>query len=352
MSIERKARISIVVSVALLAVCAVLFWAIVKTVIFAATIAVVVVPIERKVESRLWPGGARSWHKTLVSSVATLVALLALAGFVFATIMIIVVNFDMLRDFSLQVLSLVQDSLGQLLQRNIDFKQAASERLDDLFKYTQDALFTATSLLTHIIIFVSSLYVFNRHGEGVVEAVRRLIPDEHSEMIGRFNRAGYSSLYAIYVVHLGTAVLTFILALPFFWLIGFHENLMFWSLLCGIFQLIPIIGPSLIMFSIAGYAFATGDTTNGILLLAVGYPVVSAFPDIVFRPLMMGREMKLNPLILILGFFGGIMSMGLIGFAIGPLLLKILIESFKVSSDLILKNNRDETSLAVDTGEE
>jgi predicted PurR-regulated permease PerM len=140
-------------------------------------------------------------------------------------------------------------------------------------------------------------------------------------------------LYALYVVHAATALITVVLAIPFFYLIGFGQHLLFWSFLCGSFQLIPVLGPSLIMFAIAIYAFARGESVTGILVLTVGYPVVAAVPDLIFRPLLLRSGMKMDAGILILGFFAGIVSLGMIGFVLGPLILKLLAEAFKLTRE-------------------
>jgi len=83
------------------------------------------------------------------------------------------------------------------------------------------------------------------------------------------------------------------------------------------------------MFAISAYTFSIGDPTAGILCLVVGYPVVSMLPDLVFRPVMMGREARINPLLMLLGFFGGMLSMGIIGFVLGPLALSLLCEALR-----------------------
>jgi len=145
------------------------------------------------------------------------------------------------------------------------------------------------------------------------------------------------------VVHVWTALLTFVLALLFFRLVGF-EDILFWSLLCGVFQLIPILGPSLIMFAIAAYAFAIGDTAQGVLCLAVGYPVVAFAPDVVFRSIMMGRRAKFSALLLLLGFIGGLVSLGAIGFILGPFVLVLLAEAAKFASERMREHNKEKAA--------
>lgn len=142
------------------------------------------------------------------------------------------------------------------------------------------------------------------------------------------------------MVHVATAVVTVVLAVPFSWLIGFREHLLFWSFLCGSFQLVPVLGPSLIMVAIAIYGFAQGDTTTGLLVVFVGYPVVAGFPDLVVRPFLLRKGMHISPAILIRGFFAGIVSMAMIGFVLGPLLLKLLVEALQLTRKVLVGDDR------------
>ena len=89
----------------------------------------------------------------------------------------------------------------------------------------------------------------------------------------------------------------------------------------------------MIMFAIAAYAFAKGDSTAGILCLTVGYPVVALVPDVIFRPIMMGRQARFSALLLLLGFIGGLASMGAIGFILGPLALTMLAQALGFASE-------------------
>jgi predicted PurR-regulated permease PerM len=165
------------------------------------------------------------------------------------------------------------------------------------------------------------------------EAIRDILPPPHQALFDRFAEVTHSSLYGIYVVHVATALITVVLAFPFFHFIGFGDQVLFWSLLCGTFQLIPVLGPSLIMVAIAIFAFAQGDSNTGFVVLLVGYPVVAGLPDLVFRPLMLRSGMKVGASVLILGFFAGVVSMGMIGFILGPLILKLLLEALTLTQE-------------------
>lgn len=300
--------------------------------------AVVLTPYYQWLERKLWGSSPRRWKQALTAGVMSIMSIVILAVLFFVAVIIVVRNFDLLSGFAQEVALLAEKWGKESLGVSFDLKDAVATRATDLFGYVQGFLVAATGFLVRVIIFVASLYFFLRHGGELIESIRVSLSGEQKEVFERFVQPAHAVLFAIYVVHVGTAVITFILALPFFALIGFSD-ILFWSLLCAVFQLVPVLGPSLIMFSIAAYAFATGNNTAGTLCLAVGYPVVAVVPDVVFRPIMMGRKVKLSALLLLLGFIGGLMSVGAIGFILGPLLLVMLSEALVLSSERLREHN-------------
>ena len=43
-----------------------------------------------------------------------------------------------------------------------------------------------------------------------------------------------------------------------------------------------------------------------------------------------GRRVKINPVIMFIGIIGGILTMGLAGFVLGPVMIVLLINSFRI----------------------
>ena len=325
--------VSVVIAGSILLLCVFLFWPILKTLIFSATAAVVLTPYYRRLTRKLWGENPRPWKQALTAGVFAAISIIVIVLLLTAAVIVVVDNFDLLKGFAVEVASVVQGWLSDTLGAEVDLKQSVAERAQALLGYVQSIFFTAVAFTVKLVIFVLSLYFLLRHGGELVENIRQSLAERHREVLNRFIKSIYSVLYAIYVVHAGTAALTFVLALPFFALIGFSDHLIFWSILCGAFQLVPVLGPSMIMFSIAAYAFATGDSTAGVLCLTVGYPVVALVPDVVFRPIMMGRQARFSALLLLLGFIGGLASMGAIGFILGPLVLTLLAQSLGFASE-------------------
>jgi predicted PurR-regulated permease PerM len=84
------------------------------------------------------------------------------------------------------------------------------------------------------------------------------------------------------------------------------------------------------MAFLAVYAVSISDTTALLLIIFIGYPVVCAFPDLFIRPVLMGRRTCIHPVIMWIGFVGGLYTLGLVGFVLGPLILVLLITGYHI----------------------
>jgi len=137
------------------------------------------------------------------------------------------------------------------------------------------------------------------------------------------------TLYAIYVVLVAIAALTFVISIPVFWVLG-YGHILFYSFLCAICELIPVLGSSVVFIFLGAYALSIGDITGVLILFFFGYICVAALPEIFVRPVLMGRRLKLHPLLMLIGFIGGIIALGMVGFVIGPVIIVLLMDIYRL----------------------
>ena len=180
-----------------------------------------------------------------------------------------------------------------------------------------------------ILVFFLSFSVFLYKGEELYHSSFAMLPEQLKEPVRHLSHTAVDTLYAIYVVQLTIVVITVILSLPFFYFLGF-EHVLFFSALAGLLKIVPILGPSILMAFLAVYAISISDVTALLLLIFIGYPVVCAFPDLYIRPVLMGRRTCIHPVIMWIGFVGGLFTLGLVGFVLGPLILALLITGYHI----------------------
>ncbi len=171
--------------------------------------------------------------------------------------------------------------------------------------------------------FVATFY-FVYEGPEIQKLVDEQIPKRE-----RFLREMFDSvnkiLYSLFVSHLFTSIIIGAIAWFGFWIILRPSMLMlaFLTALMFIISFLPVIGPWLmyVPMGIWEIIFIPDGFWKGIVLIVFGLIFLTFIPDFYIRPKLVKRGAQIHPLLLILGFFGGPMLMGLKGVIIGPLIL-------------------------------
>lgn len=308
---------------------AVAFWPLLDVVILSLSLAVVVMPLHRFFAKRM--------NDAIAALATTVVVFVLFFGAVIFTITVIYENGDYLTQIISAIIGAIRSFQVEELRTLVPIPpEQIAEWLKTqvvyLTEYVSSIVRQLPLLLVKLIVFFLSLYMFIYKGDAVRDEVMNHLPRKVRYAVHRMSEMTVNTLYAIYVVHFSTSVLTFILALPFFYFLGF-DHVVFYSLMAAIFQLIPIIGPSFLMVFLAIYAFSIGDIRSVALIAFVGYPVVCAFPDIYLRPVMMGMRASINPVLMWIGFFGGLAVMGLVGFVLGPLFVALIVSGYHIFID-------------------
>jgi predicted PurR-regulated permease PerM len=194
----------------------------------------------------------------------------------------------------------------------------------------QDTLLSNLTLITFkMFVFFVSLFSLIRWGEELKMTFSRRVPEVLSRYDKRLSGVTVDTLYAIYIVQIAIAFLTFFLALPVFYLLG-YGNVIFYSFLAAFCELIPVLGSSVVFLLMGTYAFALGDTRGVLILFFFGYLIVSCVPEFYIRPVLVGRRVKIHPVIMFIGIVGGTLTMGLVGFVLGPVIIVLLITSYRM----------------------
>lgn len=156
-------------------------------------------------------------------------------------------------------------------------------------------------------------------------ALRGLVPPGYGDVADRLFGRSVSTLNALYVLQLVTALGTFLVALPVFYLLG-YEVFLTLAVLAGLLQFLPIVGPSLVIVALVAGHLIAGELVPAILVAVVGGVLVAGGPDLVLRPILARHTARLSGTMYFVGFVGGLLSVGLVGAIAGPLVVAILIE--------------------------
>ena len=93
-----------------------------------------------------------------------------------------------------------------------------------------------------------------------------------------------------------------------------------WALIV-LFLAVIQLPPLLILIPIIVYVFSTADTTPAVLFMI--WSIFVSISDTFLKPLFLGRGVDVPMLVILLGAIGGLMSSGLLGLFVGPVVLAL-----------------------------
>jgi predicted PurR-regulated permease PerM len=304
----------------------VIFWSVMDMVLLGASIAVVLLPLHHRISAYTRP--------RVSAAIVTLAVLLALAIVTLTTLTVLTSNATVL----IEMFGSIGAWLNNPGTNPLDFgipvsKVTLSAMLAEgtaLFVDYQKTLISNLYLiLFKLLVLFVSLFSLLRWGEELKIKLTRHVPEVLTGYIRKLSEVTVDTLYAIYIVQIAIAILTFFIALPVFYLLG-YGNIIFYSFLAAFCELIPILGASIAFILIGTYALALGDTRGVFIVFFLGYLVVSCMPEIYVRPVLVGRRVKIHPLIMFFGIISGILTMGLAGFVLGPVIIVLIITSYRI----------------------
>jgi predicted PurR-regulated permease PerM len=188
--------------------------------------------------------------------------------------------------------------------------------------------------LISIVIFFLSLSMLLYYGEEIWNTLTRTISPKLFLAIEKMVEISTNTIYALIIVQISAALISFILAIPFFTVLGVDDPLLFATLI-GLAMLIPLIGAQIMILFFTLYFMSIGDTWSAVITLLVGYPLLSGWIDFYYRPVMMGKRVAIPPVMMMIGIFAGVPFMGIVGFIIGPVLIALAVTGSKILAEVV-----------------
>jgi predicted PurR-regulated permease PerM len=164
-------------------------------------------------------------------------------------------------------------------------------------------------------------YIF-RDGERLKQYISDLLPFPVSQqelIVNKFREMGR----AVIVGNGISGVIQGILAGLGFLFSGLGNPIL-WGTLAGFMAFLPIVGASIIFIPATIVLFLQGET--GMALIFLIYSVCySAFIEYIAKPRLIGKGMRMNPLLVFIGILGGLKLFGILGVVYGPLIMTIFL---------------------------
>ncbi len=181
------------------------------------------------------------------------------------------------------------------------------------------------ALIGVFVLFFTLFYLFT-DGKKMVRKLMYLSPlsDKHEKLLfERFSSMTRATLKGTIIV----GIIQGILGGLAFWIAGVPSAII-WTVVMTIFAIIPMVGTGIVGFPAALFYLLTGNIGAGIFLLAA-FIFISLF-DNYLRPIIVGKDVQMHTLLVFFATFGGIMSFGLIGFIIGPIIMALFVTLWEI----------------------
>jgi predicted PurR-regulated permease PerM len=176
--------------------------------------------------------------------------------------------------------------------------------------------------LANLCITLYLAFFLIRDGDDVARTVRNAIPLEPAhkkELIARFATV----IRATVKGNLLVAAIQGALGGVAFWFLGVTGAIL-WGVLMAFLSLLPAIGAALVWVPVAIYFFISGNTWQGVALLAWGVLVIGLI-DNLLRPILVGKDTQMPDYVVMITTLGGMAVFGINGFVIGPAIAAMFI---------------------------
>lgn len=288
------------------------------TVFFAVTVAYLLFPLR----DALVDHDLSTWWASLVATVAVFVAVLLSVS---PLAIVVGLRIDQVLAFLQTAPEMVTiEVFGMAFVLTVE--QAVAAATGVVNGLARKAVRTAPVFGLKLTVFSMVVFALLLHQHSVRHAVLGVVPPEYRDVAEAFDERVRSTLFAVYVLQASTAVGTFLIALPVFWLLGYSIPITL-AVVAAVLQFIPIVGPSVLVLALAGYHLVVGQQVAAVVVFVVAGVLIAWLPDVLIRPRLARQTTGLSGTLYFVGFVGGILTLGVVGVVAGPLAIALLAEA-------------------------
>ncbi len=224
-----------------------------------------------------------------------------------------------------------------------------TQSISYIAKIIVDLVSSIPGLAAEMLILIFSVFYFAKEGDNVVQFVKDIIPAKDNDFYQQIFDGASDVLKSIIVGNAIPAVILGVLSGILYYFLGYQYALLL-GIISGIAMFIPIIGPWIVYGAIGIVSILLGDTLQGILVIVFGW-VIETSTDFYIRPRIAVQYSGVHPLVFLLGFIYGAVTMGIPGLFIGPLVVGITYEAYKIyRNEKVKSKNIPKTIIKDKTG--
>lgn len=228
-------------------------------------------------------------------------------------------------------------NLPENISQNIadTLKSGITQFISYVASLTVALISSIPGLAAQMLILIFSIFYFARDGDKVIQYIKDVIPDGDNDFYQKIFNSADDILKSIIVGNVIPAAILGVLSGIVYYFLGYPYVILL-AIISGIAMFIPIIGPWIVYGAIGIFSILIGNTLQGVLVIIFGW-IIETATDFYIRPRIAVQYSEIHPLVFLLGFIYGAVTMGIPGLFIGPLILGITYAAYKVYRDEKLK---------------
>ena len=201
-------------------------------------------------------------------------------------------------------------------------QRAATFVAENAFKF----IFSIPKRILDIFLTFFIVFFLLRDGEKIIKKLEKAVPlrkAQRAKIFKQMHEVTRAIIYGFFVI----AIVEGTIGALTFYLFGVTSPII-WGMVIAILALIPFIGAAIIWVPVVIIQLFNGAVGPAIGI-TVGGLIISSI-DTFIKPKIVGQKAAIHPILIILGFLGGISLFGIIGIIVGPLILALLVTFFRM----------------------
>lgn len=191
-----------------------------------------------------------------------------------------------------------------------------------MFALIQKFYQNVIGLVIWIFVMFFSLYYFLLESKTIMKRIMYLSPlkNEYEKVLTqRFSSMVRATLKGTIIVGVVQGLLGGLM-----FAIAGVPSFAIWAIIMIILSVIPAFGSGFVWVPVAVVMLFMGNIWQGVFILVFGTVVISLI-DNILRPKLVGGDTAIHPLLVFFATLGGIISFGIIGFVIGPVIMALFL---------------------------
>lgn len=221
----------------------------------------------------------------------------------------------------------------EILKENFyDIGESITAKIPDILASAMSATWNIIGSVPYgvfvVICVILSGYYFISDGPTVMKSYLKNTPNKifKRKSVTLINDLSVT-LFRVLGGYISLLIITFVEAFILFKIAGVDYAIIL-ALVTGVIDFLPVLGISATMIPVMIYCAMHGNFTS-VIILIIGMALMTVIRRII-EPIILGKSMRIHPLLMLIGMVAGVYIWGPIGFLVGPMVLIIIIQVINV----------------------